>query len=125
MASAKGYKDLIGWQKAIVLVNQVYDATSQFPASEIYGLTNQIRRCAVSIPANIAEGYGRESTNEYAHFVSIALGSATELETLLLIAKNLKFLADEKYSIVIGNLQEVLRILYKLRQSLRARKKAA
>lgn len=115
----KGYKDLIGWQKSVALVTAIYDGTKTFPNTEIYGLTNQIRRCTISIPANLAEGYGRQSRNEYAHFVSIAIGSATELETLLLIALNLQFLTKDSYNVLDSAVQEVLRILYKLRQSLK------
>ncbi len=116
-----GYKDLVVWQKAIGLVKDIYKSTQSFPKEELYGLTNQIRRCAVSIPANLSEGYGRSGTQEYIQFVSIALGSATELETLLLIANQLSMLDDGHYKRLSTELESILRMLQKLRQSLRAK----
>ena len=68
MSSIKSYKDLFIWQKSMILVTKIYSITKTFPPDEIYGLTNQLRRCAVSIPSNIAEGYGRNSTNDYKRF---------------------------------------------------------
>jgi four helix bundle protein len=77
----KSYTDLIAWQKAIALVTSIYAATRTFPKEEIYGLTSQMRRAAVSIPSNIAEGQGRGSTNEFIHFLGTAKGSLFELQT--------------------------------------------
>ena len=74
------------WQKPMVLVTEVYKISKEFPNDETYGLTSQIRRCAVSIPSNIAEGYGRNSTNDYIHFLRIATGSLYELQTQMEIA---------------------------------------
>jgi four helix bundle protein len=91
----KSYKDLIVWQKSIELVKKIFILTEKFPRSELYGIISQMRRAAISIPSNIAEGYGRRSRKEYAHSCSIAYGSALELETQLIIAKDLR-LSDEK-----------------------------
>ncbi len=85
------YKDLQVWQYPMLLVERVYCISSSFPKQEIYGLTSQLRREAVSVPANIAEGHNRESLRKYLHFLSIALGSLAEVERLLVLARNLGF----------------------------------
>ncbi|HKC66104.1 MAG TPA: four helix bundle protein, partial [Pyrinomonadaceae bacterium] len=87
----RNYSELIVWQKAMDLVEGIYAATKQFPKEEIYGLTSQIRRAAVSIPSNIAEGQGRKSINEFLHHLSIAYGSLREVETQILIAERLLY----------------------------------
>jgi four helix bundle protein len=92
-AGDRGYRELIAWQKAIGLVRAVYEMTDGWPAREQFGLTGQIRRAAVSIPSNIAEGKGRSGIREYVHHLSIAHGSLCELETQLLIAHDLAYLA--------------------------------
>lgn len=97
MNSIKSFKDLIAWQKAFLLVKEVYQATRDLPVEEHYGLMSQARRSAVSIPSNIAEGYGRRRTKEYDRFLSIALGSLNELETQILLLLELKFI-DKKVS---------------------------
>jgi four helix bundle protein len=107
----KSYKELIVWQKSMELVKEVYKLTKRFPSSELYGITSQIRRCAVSIPSNIAEGYGRKSTKSYAQFYSIAYGSALELETQLIISKELRLAPVEKFKEVDGLLTEVSKML--------------
>ncbi len=84
------YKDLIVWQKSIQLVILLYKLTKDFPKEEIYGITSQMRRCAVSIPSNIAEGWARKNTGEYINFLSIADGSAAELDTQLILSDNLE-----------------------------------
>ncbi len=84
--TGKNYRDLIAWQKAMDLIEQVYRATASFPKEEVYGLTSQARRSAVSIPSNIAEGQGRRTTGEFLHQLSVAHGSLRELETQILIA---------------------------------------
>jgi len=81
MSNIKSYRDLIVWQKSVDLVKNIYLCTQTFPKEEQYGLTNQMRRCAVSIPSNIAEGYGRNSTGDYKRFLHISLGSLYELQT--------------------------------------------
>lgn len=106
------YKELIVWQKSIQLVKEVYKLTGSFPKSELFGITSQIRRAVVSIPSNIAEGYGRRSHKEYAQFYSIAYGSALEVETQLIIALKLKFALEEKFKESENLLNEVIRMLY-------------
>lgn len=105
------YKDLIVWQKSIKLVKEIYLVTAKFPSSELYGIVNQMRRSAVSIPANLAEGYSRKSRKEYSQFVAIAFGSATELETYLIISKELRFIDEEVYNKLTDLLTEVLKML--------------
>ena len=85
------FRDLLIWQKSIKLVTQIYEVTKIFPKEEAFGLTSQMRRCAVSIPSNIAEGHGRNSTRDYLRFLQIATGSLYELQTQLVIANNLSF----------------------------------
>ena len=90
----KTHKDLDAWKKAIELVEAVYGLTKAFPKTEMYGLTNQLRRAAVSIPSNIAEGAARSSTKEFVQFLHIALGSVSEVETQLIIAQRLDYVDD-------------------------------
>nr|WP_315136515.1 four helix bundle protein [uncultured Capnocytophaga sp.] len=91
MSKIKSFKELIVWQKSILLVKLIYQLTYYFPTEEKFGLTSQIRRCAVSIPSNIAEGWGRNSSNHFQYFLSVSQGSLSELETQLIIAKELGF----------------------------------
>ena len=114
----KTFKDLTVWQETMNLVEMIYLQTRNFPKEEMYGLTSQVRRAAVSIPANIAEGNGRKNRKEYLHFLSIANGSMTELETHLLIAERLKFLTKETAEQLQTQLQSVGRLLTALRKSL-------
>jgi len=107
----KTYRDLIVWQKAMALVTEIYKITKSFPGREDYGLTSQVRRCAVSIPSNIAEGYGRHSRNEYIRFLQIALGSPYELQTQLEIAVNLEYLKKEEFDSLYESTREVERML--------------
>ena len=92
----KEYKDLKIWQKGIEIVSDIYILTKKFPKEELYGLTSQIRRSAISIPSNIAEGFRRYHNKEYRQFLYISLGSCAELETQIAIAKNLKYITEEK-----------------------------
>lgn len=94
MGEIKSYKDLIVWQKSIAMVSLVYESTKFFPTEERFGLTSQIRRSAVSVPSNIAEGWGRNSTKNYIQFLKISKGSLFELETQILISKNLEFITQ-------------------------------
>lgn len=87
----KRHKDLEVWKKSISLISSIYTATTDFPAGEVYGVTNQIRRLAVSIPSNIAEGSARQGKKEFVQFLYISLGSLAELETQLNIARNLDY----------------------------------
>ncbi len=116
--SVQHYRELIVWQKAIVLVESVYRATNDFPKTEIYALTNQIRRAAVSIPSNIAEGQGRNSTRDFLHFLSVAQGSLMELETQITIAERLGYFKKEQEANLLELTAEVSRMLSGLRASL-------
>ncbi len=100
--SVQSYKDLIVWQKALNLVEMVYQVTRVFPKEELYGLTNQLRRAAVSIPSNIAEGHARSSTRDFHRFLSIARGSLAEVETQLLIAQRLGYLSDDQLAPILS-----------------------
>jgi len=112
------YKDLVVWQKGIELVNDVYSITRKFPKEEMFGLTNQMRRASISIPANIAEGWGRKSTKNYIQFIRISIGSLFEMETMCIIAKNQNYIDERIYSTISANLEELGRMLNKLLQSL-------
>lgn len=118
MSNIKSYKDLIVWQKSIDLVVAVYELTAQFPKEERFGLSSQMQRASVSIPSNIAEGSRRKSRKEYIYFTRISFGSASELETQVLVAKRLLFGKSLSYSKIDGLLDEVLRMLNKLLESL-------
>src|SRR5271165_4431833 len=96
MNSSSSFQDLRIWQEAMALTEQVYRATNDFPKQEIYGLTSQMRRAAVSVPSNIAEGKGHRSDPEFVRFLFHARGSLLELQTQLLIARRLKYLSEEK-----------------------------
>jgi|SRR5690554_772442 four helix bundle protein len=100
----KSYKDLLIWQKGIKLVILCYNITKSFPQEELYALTSQIKRASVSVPSNIAEGFGRNTDKSFSHFLDIAKGSLFELETQLTIAKELDFIKDFKLYIEILNL---------------------
>ena len=128
MQSKPAYKQLDTWQQAMTLIERCYDVTSAFPRSETYGLTNQIRRAAVSIPSNVAEGFCRRKTKAYANHVSIALGSHGELETCLELAARLGFLSREKLDVLEQVTTSVGSLLSGLHRSLEekiAREKAA
>ncbi|MFA5805703.1 MAG: four helix bundle protein [Melioribacteraceae bacterium] len=115
----KTYKELIVWQKAINLVSMIYNSTKIFPKEEIYGLTNQIRRAAVSIPSNIAEGFGRNSRNDFKRFLRISIGSVFEVQTQLEISKNLQFLSEENYKIIFDVTREIEAMLASLIRKLK------
>ena len=118
MAEIKTHKDLLVWKKSIDLVEQIYKFTKQFPKEELYGITNQMRRCAVSIPANIAEGSGRKNKAEFIQFLHIALGSASELETHLIISQRLEFLSSNSYDEIMNALNEIIKMICGLINSL-------
>lgn len=107
----KSYKDLIVWQKSFSLSVKVYDVTKLFPKEEIYGIVSQMRRCAVSVPSNIAEGYTRHKRGEFLQFLQIAFASGAELETQLAISKELRYLSDAKFEEINMVLQEVQKML--------------
>jgi four helix bundle protein len=108
------HKNLIVWKKSMDLVTLVYRFTSRFPKEEIYGLISQMRRSAVSIPSNIAEGHGRNSDKELVRFLFISLGSSSELETQLIISKNLDFISDKDYETALLLNEEVRKMLVAL-----------
>lgn len=112
----KSFRDLNIWQKGIDLVKDIYKETQNFPRQEIYGLTNQIRRAAISIPSNIAEGHIRQHRAEFRQFLSVALGSLAELETQIVISRELNYISTEKSLNVIdqmGSLGKMIRGLIK------------
>ena len=116
----KTHKDLEVWKKSIVLVTALYQHTKSFPKDEVYGLIQQIRRSAVSIPSNIAEGAARNHKTENIQFLYIALGSLSELETQWLISKNLGYLNAVKYTSINDSLQEIRRMLIGLIKHLKS-----
>ena len=112
----KCYEELIVWQKAMLLAKLVYGIQKQLPKEEVYGLGDQMRRAVVSIPSNIAEGFGRESDKEFKHFLSIARGSLFEVKTQLQLAENLEYL--EITEDVVALIDEVGKLLNALMRSL-------
>ena len=110
-----GHTNLIAWQKAMDLVVAVYRATRSFPKEELYGLVSQLRRAAVSVPSNLAEGYGRNSTRELHQFIGLARGSLAEVETQLEIARRLEFLPCGQAHELLERVAELGRILAGLR----------
>ena len=110
----RNYRDLIVWQKAMELVTETYNHTKSFPEEERYGLTSQLRRSSVSLPSNMAEGYGRNSTQDYIRFLRIANGSLFEMQTQLEIAQNLGFLKEESFSNLFELSREIERMLSSL-----------
>ena len=115
MNEVRTYRDLLVWQKAVRFVTEIYRSTRGFPREEIYGLTAQIRRCAVSIPSNIAEGYGRHSTNDYLRFLNVAVGSLYELQTQIEISQNLSYLPQTVHNNLFEQTRELERMLTSLR----------
>ena len=111
------YRDLIAWQKAIDLVARVYSVSGDFPKSEAFGLTSQIRRAAVSIPSNIAEGHGRHTPAEFKRFLMIALGSTREVETQVIIAGKLQFADRDELIELLHQTEEVAKLLNGLLRS--------
>jgi four helix bundle protein len=114
----KIHKDLDVWKKAIDFVTTVYRVTDSFPNKEIYGLTSQIRRSAVSIPSNIAEGAARKGKTEFIQFLYIALSSTAELETQLIIANNLKYIKENECKILLDGLYSISRMIQGLIKSI-------
>jgi four helix bundle protein len=115
----KTYRDLIIWQKSMDLVTEIYKISKRFPNDEVYGLISQIRRCAISIPSNIAEGYGRNSTNDYIHFLRIAAGSLYELQTQIEISLNLLYIDKTRFDEIYERSREIERMLSSLISKLR------
>jgi four helix bundle protein len=114
----KSYKDLIVWQKGILLVKQLYELTGSFPSREKFGLVAQMRRAAVSVPSNLAEGHARNTTGEFVQFISHAAGSLAELDTQLILAVELDFCPSGSAQPIQGLIQELQKMLNALRRSL-------
>lgn len=108
------HKELVVWQKSITLVKLVYQQTGSFPSDERFGLTNQMRRCSVSIPSNIAEGFGRGSDKELTKFLRISLGSSSELDTQLILSKELHYMDEKRYNELSALNEEVAKMLSSL-----------
>ena len=115
------YKDLTVWQKSMILARRIYEITARYPEDERFGMVSQMRRCSVSIPSNIAEGYGRETEREHSHFLFISLGSSNELETQLILSYGFQYVGEQDYQEIVDLNSEVNKMLssliYKLRHS--------
>lgn len=110
----KSFKDLRIWQRSVLLAEQVYKKTECFPKAELYGLVSQMRRAAVSIPSNIAEGYRRKHAKEFQQFLNIALGSIGELETQVILAARFRYLSSEDQGGLSGELDSLVRMVVSL-----------
>ncbi|MFC2050813.1 four helix bundle protein [Chloroflexota bacterium] len=108
------YKDLIVWQRSMDLVEIVYRLTRKLPTSERWGLVSQMRKAVVSVPSNIAEGYGRQATGEYRHHLSIGRASLLELETQVLLSQRLGYLRQGEIDDILNNIQEISKMLTSL-----------
>jgi four helix bundle protein len=117
----KDYRELIAWQKAMDLVMASYRTTAKFPKEEVYGLTSQMRRAAVSVPSNIAEGQARNTTREFLQFLAVAYGSLKELETQILIAERLAYIDAGASEALVESTTEVARLISGLVNSLKKR----
>jgi four helix bundle protein len=116
----QNYKDLEVWEKAHQFTLEVYEATKQFPKEEMYSLTNQLRRAASSIPANIAEGCGKVSQAEFAHLLNISVGSANEAEYFLILSKDLKYLNENIFDTLVKIINEIKAMLIALISKVRS-----
>ena len=112
------FKELKVWQKAIDLVTETYLKSKDFPKEEIYGITSQIRRSAISIPSNIAEGCGRKTSKDFSNFLGIASGSAFEFETQLIICKNLEFISENDFMNLESEVNHIQNMIIKLQSTL-------
>ena len=119
MGEIKSYRDLEVWKKSIELVKKIYIATKDFPKDEVYGLVSQMRRAAVSVPSNIAEGKMRGHTNEFVQFLYVALGSGAELDTQLIIAKGMKYIGEEEANIILDEINHISRMIRNLIKALK------
>ena len=107
----KTFRDLLIWQKAMSLVTKCYKTTKQLPKEELFGLTSQVRRCSISIPSNIAEGFGRGTNKDYHRFLTIAMGSLFEFQTQIEIAYNLEYISAEEFNSIYEDSRELERML--------------
>jgi four helix bundle protein len=122
---AQSYRDLLVWQKGVALAKEIYQITSSFPAEEKFGLISQMRRAAVSVPSNLAEGQARNTTGEFVQFISYAEGSLAELDTQLTLAVELNFLSPEKARTGMDSITELRRMLNGLRRAITGQKSSA
>lgn len=116
----RDFKQLKVWEKAHRLTLEIYHITGEFPKHELYGLTSQLRRAVSSVPTNLAEGYGRSGQTERSHFLNIALGSACEVEYLLLLSKDLGYIPETEFNGCVSDLEEVRKMLIALYQKIRS-----
>ena len=114
MTEIKTFRDLLVWQKAMSFVTKIYGETSSFPPEELYSLTSQLRRCSISLPSNITEGYGRKSKQDYVRFLRVATGSLYKSQTQLEIALNLKYMSPEQFEKLNDMAREIERMLSSL-----------
>lgn len=119
MSEIKTYRDLLIWQKSMALVSEVYKLTKSFPNEEMFGLSAQLRKASVSVPSNIAEGYGRNSTKDYVRFLHIAIGSLYEIQTQIEIAFELKYLPSEDFTRLDKLMKEIERMISSLLRKLK------
>lgn len=119
MATVTDFRDLLVWRRSHQFVLDIYGASGSFPKSEQFGLTGQLRRAAVSIMSNIAEGFGRASNNDFYRFLVIARGSVSEVQAQLLISRDLGFLSDNLYDKLYGESVEIHKMLNKFMKSLK------
>ncbi len=119
MEKIKNFKQLKIWQKGIGIVKDIYQLTKRFPKYELYGLTSQMRRAAISIPSNVAEGFKRRHNKEYTQFLHITSGSAAELETQLIISKELGFIGEDKLEANLEKLDHISRMISSLLNKLK------
>jgi four helix bundle protein len=113
------YKELKVWQKSVELSTKIYQITTGFPKDELYGLTSQLRRTAVSVPSNITEGSGRGTNKDFSHFLCIGLGSAFELETQIIIAGKLQMVKQEDATEILNEVTEIQKMIRGLQKSLK------
>lgn len=115
------FRDLLIWQKSMILVTEVYQLTNSFPKEEIYGLSSQIRRSSISIPSNIAEGYGRDGNKDYLKFLNIAIASLFEMQTQLEISFNLKYITEIQFNKIHEESREIERMLSSFTRKIKER----
>ena len=117
--TTRSFRDLHVWKRGIELTEAIYRVTASFPKQEMYGLSSQLQRAAVSVPANIAEGHGRDSTREYLHHLSYSMGSIAELETLLEIALRLKYVSSAAMSEIVQETTALGKMIRAIQKALR------
>ena len=120
MAKIKNYRDLVVWQKAMDLTTMLYQIVRKLPKEETYALSDQMRRAAISIPSNIAEGFGRNSTKEYTHFLYITKGSVCELETQLMLCVRIEYLTEIEIQPIMILLEEIGKMIATITKNLKA-----